>query len=706
MADDLIYKIKTIADLQAVERSKNALEGVRKTLEKQGKESTHVTQKLREMDKALDTGSAKALKLADAFNQVAAAERKAGRDATAYIAARNQALKGAGLSAPGRLGEAALAFRGAGGGLSGISAAAGTFGPHAAAGAAAAIVTYKAASKAVREFAAAEQSVVKMDAALAQAGLLTEDYRKKLQAMTDQLQSTTAIADEEWAGVITRLTQFGATPDTINKSVEAVKNLAGILYGDLQTAAMAVGKAMQGEYHMFSRLGIEIDKTKSKAEQFDQVCRELATRGHGMLEASAKSLNGQLQTLKNSFGNLMEAAGGHFTRLYHGKQTLNLLSTAFDDWAKRMGGTIPVSGDLENQLRKTNTAMEDGVKQAKAYSDELQKVKEKSDEAATSTNKYLQELAQQNQLKNDEDTAAAELKIAEIKRKEKEGLLTPAQSALAQRQVRESLESVKQGREADLRSKTIEKLEGLAAGNMQEMDLAKRRAEFEESKVKQFENHEKEGRRLKKRWDQEIASAENSGDIGAVESLKQARADSLKRHSEDGGGGDVSAQRVLAEKAKGDAEALITKMFPQTSEYLRQANQLRSEQAPRARIFELQRQMRLVESGGDIGELQNRGPNGPAPRGGFGPTMSDEEFRTGRHLSARRPTADMASMEATANNLRAANEFFSAVVNSMTNMERMSEAHKAAAENAARRVLDTDRKIQIIESQMRHIAGR
>ncbi len=71
--------------------------------------------------------------------------------------------------------------------------------------------------------------MVGLNVALAQTAQYTEANSEKLQKMAEDLQETTAIADDRWLGVIQRLIQFGASADEIEPVTNAVKNLAGIM---------------------------------------------------------------------------------------------------------------------------------------------------------------------------------------------------------------------------------------------------------------------------------------------------------------------------------------------------------------------------------------------------------------------------------------------------------------------------------------------
>lgn len=169
-------------------------------------------------------------------------------------------------------------------------------------------------AKAVSEFSGAESKMAKLDAVLAQNGQLTDTYRTRLQALAAQLQQTTAIADDQWLDVLSRLTQFGADSSNIERYAEAVKNLAGITGGDISQAAEMFSKALAGNFEMFGRLGIRIEKTGTQTEQLEALMRDLAEKGGGVLEAQSKTLEGQWRQLSNAASDLLEGLGNLLAR--------------------------------------------------------------------------------------------------------------------------------------------------------------------------------------------------------------------------------------------------------------------------------------------------------------------------------------------------------------------------------------------------------
>lgn len=232
-------------------------------------------------------------------------------------------------------------------------------------------------TKSVNEYADAQEKVAKLDAALAQRGLLSGEFRERLQELAGELQATTAVADDEWLEVLRRLVQFGSTPESIGMDVEAVKNLAGII-GDVGSAANLYSRALQGNFVMFARYGIAVRDAGTQTERLNDLQEQLARRGGGQLEAQAKSLNGQWTALKNSTSDLLEAIGSQIARTGVLQAVLGGLLNVTSAWADILGGTVEQLDGLTNQTG-------DAEKALASYRAQLEGVAKLSDAIVKST---------------------------------------------------------------------------------------------------------------------------------------------------------------------------------------------------------------------------------------------------------------------------------------------------------------------------------
>lgn len=275
-----------------------------------------------------------------------------------------------------------------------MSALNGTLGA-ASAGLGAFALVMGGAKKAVEEFAAAEKEVAKLDAALAQTGYLTEEYRARLQALAQELQDTTGVASEEWIGVLKRLTQFGSTPESIGMDVEAVKNLAGVV-GDVTTAANLYSRALAGNFDVFGRYGIKVTEGATNLQKLAEI-QEQAKRGMGQLEAQGNSLSGGWDKLKNSTADVWKEIG----RLLAGtgvlQSALGGLGYAAKWWADVFGGTIPQVDGLQNSVAGLVPTLAQAQQASADLAESQAKIKKAADDNVEAIDKEIKKLKEQQQ---------------------------------------------------------------------------------------------------------------------------------------------------------------------------------------------------------------------------------------------------------------------------------------------------------------------
>lgn len=272
-------------------------------------------------------------------------------------------------------------------------AAASGFGGAVAVGA---LVAFAAAlEKSVEAFAQVEQAVFGLDAALAQQGLLTKNYREQLQGVAAELQNTTAIASEQWLGVLQRLTQFGSKPETIGIDIEAVKNLAGIMGGDLQAAANAYSRALEGQFQGFTRLGIKIDENLTQSEKLNQLQRELAEKGGGQLEARAKSLTGQFTSLRNAIGDVAEDTGNMISRTGILQSVMSSLTSVVQVFGSALSVPVEKLEGLANNANAAATAQEKAATATKNHTTALKEMEKATHDADRAKQENLQDIDEQ-----------------------------------------------------------------------------------------------------------------------------------------------------------------------------------------------------------------------------------------------------------------------------------------------------------------------
>jgi len=178
---------------------------------------------------------------------------------------------------------------------------------------------------AVKAFDQQAKAIAQVEAGLKSTGASVGYTSQQLQKMASDLQSKTLFGDEEILKDATAqlLTFTNITGEQFAESQKAALNLATRLDGDLKSASIMLGKALNdpvANLSAMSRAGIQFSEDqkeviKSLAESGDMaqaqsiILEELEKQYGGSAEAAAKAGTGGLKQLANSFGDLQEEFG-------------------------------------------------------------------------------------------------------------------------------------------------------------------------------------------------------------------------------------------------------------------------------------------------------------------------------------------------------------------------------------------------------------
>jgi hypothetical protein len=406
------------------------------------------------------------------------------------------------------------------------------------------------AKKAIEEFTEAEVHVAKLDAALAQTGNLTDEYREQLQELANQFQKTTGVAEEKWLSVITRLTQFGADPSSINKTVEAVKNLAGLLGGDVETAANLVSRAMQGNYEVFARYGIVVEDAGSETEKFDKLCTQLALRGGGQLEATTKTLSGRFNDLKASTSDVFKAIGRGIADTGVLQTGLEVLGNAAEWYADKLGGAIKRTEGLGNAAITTKQQI-DGATPSDSFAKSVERIKKAAQEATEQLEKMRAKLEATKSAEDQIADAEKGQKIAEIDAAVASGKMSKVEAAM-RKGVIES-DSVKEA--AERQKNFLREQDQINAAKLAVAD----KAETEANKAVLTKQHQMQ------QSGSDIALAKLKRDQEADEATRKAKAEQLGDLKPAAGVIGTAAyflQKRKLESEVADLDAIIEKRKP------------------------------------------------------------------------------------------------------------------------------------------------
>ena len=154
-----------------------------------------------------------------------------------------------------------------------------------------------------------EKALSDLEASLKNTGIYTAQFSKALQETASSLQSMTIYGDEAILTATGLMQAIGnISKEELPKAQKAAIGLAAAYKMDLTTAFQLVGKASAGNTATLARYGVVLDDGMTKAEKFSKVIA-IGTSKFGLAEAAAKTTSGQIQQLKNAWGDMMETIG-------------------------------------------------------------------------------------------------------------------------------------------------------------------------------------------------------------------------------------------------------------------------------------------------------------------------------------------------------------------------------------------------------------
>lgn len=286
------------------------------------------------------------------------------------------------------------------------------------------------AVEAFNKFRHAQDSVTQLDAALAQTGQLIPAIREQFQGLAVDLRNSTNIDTNRWNSVLTRLVLFGAQSENITRYTDAVKNLAGIMHGNVESAAVAVTRAMQGNFEMFRRYGIVVEDAGTQTEKLEKLFQQLALRGGGQLEAATKTITGQMVGVGNAIGDVLKGVGALIANTGLVQGVLSIAGNAAEFWAEKLKTVIPQVDGLKNATVKTTQSLLSGADAEKEYAKSAEGIKDGANRAKDALSQLNAEIDKQ---KSSQDRMDDLLKQRDLKRWE----LLKAQYARAGRPVDE-----------------------------------------------------------------------------------------------------------------------------------------------------------------------------------------------------------------------------------------------------------------------------
>ena len=200
-----------------------------------------------------------------------------------------------------------------------------------------------------------EKAEVALAAALRANGEYTEDIIEKNKRFASSIQAVTTYGDEEVLRLMALQKNLGVTAERLEAATKMSIGLAAATGRDVQSMAMYIALAEQGEFTMLRRYIPALRATEDSTEQM-RIVTEFAARGFEVAQESAKTFSGGLQQLKNLFGDVQERIGNVIVKneallgiMENGKNSLLMWIDIAERW---------VAANEELIKQKTHEAVE------------------------------------------------------------------------------------------------------------------------------------------------------------------------------------------------------------------------------------------------------------------------------------------------------------------------------------------------------------
>jgi len=142
------------------------------------------------------------------------------------------------------------------------------------------------------------------------------------------IQAVTTYGDEQILKLMALQRNLGVTSDRLEEATKASIGLAAATGRDVNSMAMYIALAEQGEFTMLRRYIPALRSTTDATEQL-QIITDFAARGFLVAQENAKTFSGSLEQLRNLYGDVLERIGDVVVKnetllalMERGKQTL------------------------------------------------------------------------------------------------------------------------------------------------------------------------------------------------------------------------------------------------------------------------------------------------------------------------------------------------------------------------------------------------
>jgi hypothetical protein len=123
------------------------------------------------------------------------------------------------------------------------------------------------------------------------------------------LQKVTRFGDEAIIGVQASIAMFTDNEEAIKRATIATLDMASATGMDLKSAGDLIAKTLGSSTNALSRYGIVVEGAVGSTERLDTLTKNIADKMGGQAAAAAQTYLGQMEQLKNVFGDVAERMG-------------------------------------------------------------------------------------------------------------------------------------------------------------------------------------------------------------------------------------------------------------------------------------------------------------------------------------------------------------------------------------------------------------
>lgn len=422
--------------------------------------------------------------------------------------------------------------------------------------------------------------------------------------------------------------------------LEAVKNLAGLLEGDVIRAAEAYSRALTGQFDMFREMGIVIDNNLEQHEKLAALQEEVARRGAGQLEAANQTLEGSFQQLGNVTGDALEGLGNLLAQFFETKQGVVLLTDTLQFYSNLLPQVTDSQTRFEAALPKTAAAIAENTRElnearaaAEGYRREaLQGITEDARDAEAALNETTAAIREQKRRQDEIANATLARDLSAVDLAEERGELSPREAQERRFALRQGAEDTEAARAEAARQQIRQAVEarageaaGTAAQGEESAQSLRERIAEQEARIADLNMRFTEIRAARRNAEENRAEADR-GDNPSNNRETRERA----RRERDFFNNQVEAMRELfdensaaLENAKGELERLKVELTTQEQlvEAQREAAEAANanlEQLVRAQEAVAAQQARLKALEDERRRIEQQIATGPASVDGSG----------------------------------------------------------------------------------------